>query len=283
MRRAALAALLALSAAVSAQPEKLGHPSGVPPAPPAVPPGAPTKDVGFDQRLGETVPLELAFKDETGRDVKLGDYFGKKPVLLSLVYFGCPMLCGMATEGLVRSLKPVKFLPGDEFTVLTVSFDPGEGPAMAAEKRSGVLRALNRPGAEKGWHFLTGSEASVKALTRAVGFRYVWDAESKQWAHATGVVALTPHGRIARYFFGIEYAAKHLQFGLMEAATERIGSVVDQLLLLCYHYDPKMGRYTPAILGILKVAAAATILIVGAAVLLMLRLDKRKEQVAHVA
>ena len=260
MRRAALAALLALSAAVSAQP--------------AVPPGAPTKDVGFDQRLGETVPLELAFKDETGRDVKLGDYFGKKPVLLSLVYFGCPMLCGMATEGLVRSLKPVKFLPGDEFTVLTVSFDPGEGPAMAVEKRSGVLRALNRPGAEKGWHFLTGSEASVKALTRAVGFRYVWDERTKQWAHPSGIVTLTPQGRISHYLFGIEYAPKDLRLSLVEAAQGNIGTAVDQVLLYCYQYDPAMGRYGAAVMRILRAASVLTVLALSSFVLLMIRRER---------
>jgi protein SCO1/2 len=172
-------------------------------------PGAPSpsRDVGFDQKLGGQIPLDLAFRDENGKDVRLRDYFGKKPVLLSLVYYGCPMLCGKATEGLVRSLRPLTFDVGKEFDILTVSFDPREGPDLAREKRDGVLRAYKRPGAAEGWHFLTGSEESIRALTKAVGFRYVWDEDSKQFAHATGVVTITPHGKIARYLFGIDYSS----------------------------------------------------------------------------
>jgi len=241
-------------------------------------PGAPspTRDVGFDQRLGAQLPLDLAFRDEAGRDVHLRDYFGRKPVLLSLVYYSCPMLCGLATEGLVRSLKGISFDVGREFDVVTVSFDPREGSKLATEKRDGVLRAYGRPGAADGWHFLTGTEASIRELTRAVGFRYVWDSESQQFAHATGVVTLTPHGKVARYLFGIDYPSKDLRFGLMEATSERIGNLVDQLLLLCYHYDPKMGRYTPAVLGVLRVAAGLTVLFVGGGIVLALRREKRR-------
>jgi protein SCO1/2 len=250
-------------------------------AQPAMP--SPTRDVGFDQKLGAQVPLDLAFRDEDGRSVHLRDYFGQKPVLLSLVYYGCPMLCGLATEGLVRSLKGMSFDVGREFTVLSVSFDPRENAAMAKEKKDGVLRAYTRAGAAQGWHFLTGSEESVKALTRAVGFRYVWDAESQQFAHATGVVTLTPQGRVTRYLFGIDYPSKDLRFGLMEATRERIGSLVDQLLLLCYHYDPKMGRYTPAILNVLKVAAALTVLIVGGGIAIALRREKKHPDLKRAA
>jgi protein SCO1/2 len=197
-------------------------------------------------------------------------------VLLSLVYYSCPMLCGLATEGLVRSLKGMKFDVGKEFDVLTVSFDPRDGPAQAKEKRDGALRAYGREGADKGWHFLTGDQDSIRLLTLAVGFRYVWDPEAQQFAHATGVVTLTPHGKIARYLFGIDYPSKDLRFGLMEATSERIGGLVDQLLLLCYHYDPKMGRYTPAILGILKVAAGATVLVLFGGIFIALRRERRR-------
>jgi protein SCO1/2 len=241
-------------------------------------PGAPspTRDVGFDQKLGGQIPLDLAFKDEDGRAVHLRDYFGKKPVVLSLVYYGCPMLCGLATEGLVRSLKGMNLTAGKEFDVLTVSFDAREGPAQAKEKRDGVLRAYGREGAGAGWHFLTGDQDAIRLLTLAVGFRYVWDPESQQFAHATGVVTLTPQGKIARYLFGIDYPSKDLRFGLMEATNERIGSLVDQLLLLCYHYDPKMGRYTPQVLNLLRGAGALTVLVLFGGIVVALRREKKR-------
>jgi protein SCO1/2 len=241
---------------------------------------SPAKDVGFDQRLGESLPLDAVFRDETGRTVKLGDYFGKKPVLLSLVYYECPMLCGMATEGLVRSLKVLNFTAGREFDILTVSFDPREEPDLAAAKKKSVMAAYGRPGAPGGWHFLTGEKASIDRLTRAVGFRYVWDEKQKQFAHATGVVALTPQGRVSKYFFGIEYAAKDLRLGLIEATQERIGSMVDRLLLLCYHYDPAVGRYTIAAYTVLRAAAVATVLALGGFLFLMLRRDARGRMAA---
>jgi protein SCO1/2 len=266
-RLSAVLALVLLARALEAQP---GAPS-------------PARDVGFDQHLGAQLPLDLAFQDEAGRDVHLRDYFGRKPVLLSLVYYSCPMLCSLATEGLVRSLKGMSFDVGREFDVVTVSFDPREGPRLAREKRDGVLRAYGRAGAAEGWHFLTGKEEAIRELTRAVGFRYVWDADSRQFAHATGIVTLTPHGKVARYLFGIDYPSKDIRFGLMEATSERIGSLVDQLLLLCYHYDPKMGRYTPAVLGVLRVAAGLTVLVVASGIVLALRRDRRRAELAKRA
>jgi protein SCO1/2 len=247
-----------------------------PGAPPEAPlPAPPLKDIGFDQRLGETVPLGLAFRDEAGKTVHLRDYLGRRPVILSLVYFDCPMLCGMTTDGLVRSLRALRFSAGADFEVLSVSFDPRETPEMASAKKGPVMRQYGRKGGAEGWHFLTGDKASVDALTSAVGFRYVWDAEQKQFAHATGVLVLTPQGKIARYFFGIEYPAKDLRLGLIEASEERIGNVVDQLLLLCYHYDPKSGRYTAAIQNIVRAGATLTLAAVLGLVFTLLRHEKR--------
>ena len=238
-------------------------------------PAPPLKDIGFDQRLGEQVPLDLVFGDEAGKAVALRDLVGKRPVILSLVYFDCPMLCGMTTDGLVRSLRALRFDVGKDFEVLSVSFDPRESPEIASAKKGPVMRQYGRAGAAAGWHFLTGSKESIDALTKAVGFRYVWDAEQKQFAHATGILVLTPQGRIARYFFGIEYPAKDLRLGLIEASEERIGNVVDQLLLLCYHYYPKVGRYTAAVRNLLRGGAVLTIAAVAALVLTLLRREKR--------
>lgn len=238
-------------------------------------PTPPLKDIGFDQRLGETVPLDLAFKDEAGQVVHLRDYFGKRPVILSLVYFNCPMLCGMTTDGLVRSLRALRLSAGTDFEVLSVSFDPRETPEMASAKKGPVMREYGRKGDADGWHFLTGDKESVDALTKAVGFRYVWDQEQKQFAHATGILVLTPQGRVARYFFGIEYSAKDLRLGLIEASDEKIGNVVDQLLLLCYHYDPKVGRYTPAVQNLVRGGGLITLVAVAGLVLALLRREKR--------
>jgi protein SCO1 len=267
------AAAFALLAAVPASAQKWTGTQAAAPLPPP-----PAKDVGFDQKLGGQVPLDLAFKDETGKDVKLSQYFGKKPVILHLMYFECPMLCGMSIEGLLRSLRALSWDVGKEFEVVTVSFDAREGPMLAAAKKANVIGTYARPGADAGWHFLTGSEASIRALTSAVGFRYVWDAEQKQFAHATGIVILTPGGKISRYFFGIEYPTKDLRLGLIDSTAEKIGSLTDQLLLMCYHYDPRVGRYTPAITTILKAGAALTVLGLAAFVATMLRRERRTER-----
>ena len=270
---AAAVALLAVTAAPAPAPAQgfTGGKAETPQPPP------PTKDVGFDQKLGEQVPLNLVFKDQEGRTVRLSDYFGKKPVVLNLVYFDCPMLCGMAIEGLLRSLRALTFDVGKEFDVLTVSFDSREGPELAKAKRTNVLAQYGRSSAEKGWHFLTGDEASIRALTSAVGFRYVWDESQKQFAHATGIVVLTPQGRISRYFFGIEHSTKDLRLGLMDSTSEKIGSLADKMLLMCFHYDPKSGRYTPAITKVLKGGAALTLLGLVSFIVVMLRREKRGE------
>ena len=237
-------------------------------------PPPPVKEVGFDQRLGESIPLDLVFKDEAGKDVRLSQYFGKRPVVLSLVYFNCPMLCGMTTDGLVRSVRALRFEPGTDYEILSVSFDPRETPEMASEKKRTVMSQYGRKSGPGGWHFLTGDAASIAALTSAVGFRYVWDAEQKQFAHATGITLLTPQGRIAKYFFGIEYPTKDLRLAIIEASEEKIGNVVDQLLLLCYHYDPKAGRYTVAVRNLVRGGAVLTLVALVGFVAIMLRRER---------
>ena len=187
------------------------------------------------------------------------------------------MLCGMVIEGLLRSLRALSWDAGKEFEVVTVSFDPREGPELAKEKKENVIKTYGRPGAETGWHFLTGSEDSIRALTKAVGFRYVWDAGQKQFAHPTGIVILTPGGRISRYFFGIEFPTKDLRLGLIDSTSEKIGGLTDQLLLMCYHYDPRAGRYTPAITRLLKGAAALTLVGLVAFIATMLRQERRRD------
>lgn len=234
------------------------------------------RDVAFDQLLGATVPLELALRDEAGRDVRLGEYFGKKPVVLSLVYYGCPMLCTLTLNGLASALSILSFDVGREFEVVTVSFEPKETPELAAEKKKAYLARYKRPGAAAGWHFLTGDAASIGRLTRAVGFRYAWDAETGQYAHPAGILVLTPEGKIARYLYGIEYAPKDLRLALVEASRNRIGSPVDQFLLLCYQYDPATGKYGAVVMRTVRTAGILTVLALGTFITLMWR----REQVA---
>jgi protein SCO1 len=277
MKRASVVSLarLALLALLLAPFVHLGasdNPGFPPPDAPLPPP--PIKEVGFDQKLGEAIPLDLVFRDEAGESVRLARYFGKRPVVLSLVYFNCPMLCGMATDGLVRSVRALRFEPGTDYELLSVSFDPRETAEMASEKKRTVMAQYGRKSGPEGWHFLTGDAASVAALTKAVGFRYVWDAEQKQFAHATGITVLTPQGRLARYFFGIEYPAKDLRLALIEASEEKIGNLVDQLLLLCFHYDPKVGRYTATVRNLVRGGAVITLLLLAGFVTVMLRRER---------
>lgn len=234
----------------------------------------PLRQVGIDQRLNEQVPLGLVFRDEEGREVELGKYFGAKPVILSLVYYDCPMLCTQILTGLVGSLKALKFSVGDEFTVVTVSFDARETPELARAKKEGYLTRYGREGAAQGWHFLTGDQASIDALTQAVGFRYAWDEQTKQFAHASGIMVLTPEGKLSRYFYGVEYSPKDLRLGLVEASANKIGSPVDQLLLFCYHYDPATGKYGFVIMNAIRVLGVATFL--GLALLIIIL--KRRER-----
>jgi protein SCO1/2 len=230
------------------------------------------KEVRIDQRLGAQVPLDLAFRDEAGRNVRLADLFAKgKPVVFSLVYYECPMLCNQILNGLVGTLEAVSFTPGQEFEVVTVSFDPRETPELAAAKKETYLRRYRRSGAEDGWHFLTGDQAAIDRLAEAVGFGYVWDERSEQFAHASAIMVATPDGRLSHYFYGIEYPPKELRLALVEASGGRIGSPVDQLILYCYHYDPTAGRYGPAIMNIMRAAGVATVFGVVALVLALRR------------
>ena len=243
----------------------------------------PPKNVGFDQNIGKTLPLESIFKDETGKRVALGDYFGKKPVLLSFAYFACPMLCGLSMQGLSSTLKGLNLEIGRDFEVLTVSFDPRETPDMARAKKDNAILRHGRPEAAAGWHFLTADEPAIGSLTRAAGFRYEWDDDAKQYAHATGLVVVTPEGQIARYLFGIEYAPRDVRFALVEASEGKLGSVVDQLLLLCYHYDPKAGRYGAIAIDTMRVGGALTLVALGAFVIVSARSERQSKRKASPA
>ena len=241
------------------------------------------KDIGFEQRLGERLPLDAVFKDDAGKGVRLGDYFGKKPVLLSLNYYGCPMLCTVSLTGFASALAILSMDAGKEFEIVTVSFDPREGPALAAEKKASYLARYKRPSAENGWHFLTGDQANIDRLTKAVGFRYAWDEETKQFAHPAGLVVLTPDGKIARYLFGIEYAPRDLRFALVEASAGRIGTLVDQAILYCYQYDPATGRYGPSVMRILRSLSVLTVVALVAFIALMLRRERRSAKLVVLA
>ena len=272
----ALAGLAAAAATTPAAASSGGGMLGGAEPPAAAAPLPEALQVGFDQNLGGQVPLDLEFRDEEGRAVRLGDLFGGRPVILSLAYYGCPMLCGMALQGIASSLKTLSFDAGREFEVVTVSFDPRETPAQARDRKTQSIDLYGRPGASQGWRFLTGDAEPIRALTRAVGFRYVWDAEQKQFAHPTGIVLLTPKGRIARYFFGVEYAPKDLRLGLVEAADERIGTLADRLLLLCYRYDPKTGRYSGLAITLIRVGGIGTLVALVAGITTAVVREKRR-------
>jgi protein SCO1/2 len=231
------------------------------------------ENVGIEQHLDAQVPPDLTFRDETGKTVRLGDYFGRKPLILNLVYYNCTMLCGEALAGLASAMRLVKFDVGNEFDVVTVSFDPRETPEMAAAKKKDYVGRYGRPNAAAGWHFLTGQPESINALTKAVGFQYQYDAKTNQYAHATAIMVLTPQGRISRYFYGVDFPPKDLRMGLVEASQGKIGNAVDAVLLYCYHYDPETGKYGAMVANILRLAAAATILFVGTFLFILWRLD----------
>jgi len=230
--------------------------------------------VAFEQRLNQPVPLALAFRDEAGNAVQLGDYVGQKPVILTLNYYECPMLCPLVLEGLLHSLRVLSFSIGEQFDVVTVSINPGETAALAAETKARYTRDYGRPKAAAGWHFLTGDEASIQQLTQAVGFRYAHDSGKDQYAHAAGIMVLTPQGRVSRYFYGIEFSPRDLRLALVEAAANTIGSPVDQLLLFCYHYDPATGRYTLVVRRALQLAGLATVLSLAGFAVVMFRRDR---------
>jgi protein SCO1 len=261
-----LAAVLLLAASAWGQ----GMTRGIMSPPSNVrPPGL--QNVGIDQHLDEQVPPNLTFRDETGRAVRLGDYFGKRPMILNLVYYQCPMLCGEVLSGLESALRVLKFDVGKEFDVLTVSFDPRETSEMASAKKTEYLKRYGRFGAAIGWHFLTGPHQSIDALTKAAGFQYQYDARTGQFAHATAIMVLTPEGKIAQYFYGVEYAPKDLRLALVQASENKIGTVVDQVLLYCYHYDPATGKYGAIISRVLQLSAAATILVLSVLIAVLFR------------
>lgn len=236
------------------------------------------RDVGIDQKLDSPVPLGLAFRDETGRPVELREYFGRKPVVLSLVYYECPMLCTMVLNGVVRSLRALSFTAGREFEVITVSINPRETPALAAQKKAIYMEHYRRPEAAAGWHFLTGEESQIKLLADTVGFRYAYDPATQLYVHASGILVLTPAGRVARYFYGLEYSARDLRLGLVEASAGKIGSPVDQVLLFCYHYDPATGRYGAAVMKTVRAAGLATVAALGMFLFMMFRRDRRRRE-----
>ncbi len=241
------------------------------------PPGL--ANVGFEQKLNGQIPLDVSFRDETGKTVQLADYFGRRPVILNLVYYQCPMLCGEVLNGLTTSLRALKFDVGKEFEVLTVSFDPRETPELAAAKKAAMLKRYARPGAEQGWHFLTGPKDSIEKLTNAAGFQYQFDPKTGQFAHATAIMVLTPQGKIAQYYYGVEYAPKDLRLGLVQASNNKVGNVVDQVLLYCYHYDPATGKYGAIVTRVLRLAGLATLAILGVMILVLTKAGPKQRQI----
>jgi protein SCO1/2 len=235
--------------------------------------------VRIDQQLNRQIPLDLPFRDETGKEVKLRDYFGKRPVILALVYYECPMLCTQVLNGLVTALSVMNFEPGRQFDVVAVSFNPREGPALAAQKKAAYLERYKRPQTADGWHFLTGAEPSIKALAEAVGFHYAYDPAIQQYAHGAAIEVITPTGHISRYFYGIEYSARDIRLGLIEASEERIGTPIDDFLLFCYHYDPTTGKYGAAVIRLVRLGGVATVL----AFLSFFAISLRRERAARPA
>jgi protein SCO1/2 len=255
----------------SSRPYEARAPSGLPRA---------LNDVRIDQKLNESLPLDLTFKNEKGETVRLGDYFGKKPVVVSLVYYQCPMLCNQILNGMVTAFKVMAFQPGQEFEVVTISFDPRETPELAAAKKNTYVNYLpeaKRANAANGWHFLTGDEASIEKIADAIGFRYHFDQATSQFAHASGIYVTTPEGKLARYFYGIEYAPRDLRLGLIEAADNKIGSPVDQLLLYCYHYDPTTGKYGARVMNVMRLAGVLTVIAVVGMLLMLRRRGHKRE------
>jgi protein SCO1/2 len=239
------------------------------------------KEVAFEQKLGDRVDLDLVFRDEEGAPRRLGEFFHEgRPVILALVYYECPMLCNMVLNGLVVSLRPLSFDPASDFEVVVVSFDPQEGPALAKSKRDNYVADYGRPGTEAGWHFLTGDSTAIDALTDEVGFRYVYDEERDEYAHASGITILTDDGVLSRYLFGIDYAPKDLKLALTEASDGEVGGVVEQLLLLCYQYDPQTGKYGAAVMFFVRLAGGLTLLALVTFFVLSRRRERRRDQQA---
>lgn len=269
---AALVFVCALSASAQVPAPKRMGPTGKPNI---------LRDVGIDPHPGAAIPGDLVFNDEAGRPVKLGQYFGKRPMILTLVYFKCPMLCTMVLNDVTRTINSLPQSCGEQFDILTISFDPHETPALAAAKKDQYIRAYRRPHASDGWHFLTGSQASIDRLTKTAGFRYAWDAQHGVWAHASGIMVLTPTGKIARYFYGIDYAPVDLRLALLEAGEQKISkSTSDRILLYCFHYDPTSGKYGLMVMRLVQTGGVLTLLFLGGSIWLTVRRDRRKAAAA---
>ncbi len=242
-------------------------------------------EVGLDQKLGAWVPRDVTFRDEQGQTVTLGSFLTTRPVILALVYYDCPMICTEVLNGMVKSIQNLNLDIGKDYEVVTVSINPREGPPLAASKKASYVKALDRPGGAGAWHFLTGDDPQIKKLAAAVGFRYVYDEATGQYAHPTGIMVLTPQGQLARYLYGVEYAPKDLQFALIQASHNTVGSPVDQFLLLCYKYDPMTGKYGLVLWNLLRIGGALTLLAVGGIVTFFLvrerRVRRRNEAVTH--
>jgi len=255
---------LALACAAAAPAQQFGLPAMV-------------KGVGIDQNLNAQIPLELTFTDETGQMVRLGQYFRQKPVVLALVYYECPMLCDMVLNGLTHSMEKITLNMGADFDVVTVSFNPKESWPLAAAKKANYVEKFQGKGALHGWHFLTGKQENIQKLADTAGFHFKYDPITKQFAHASGIMVLTPEGKISRYFYGIEYKPRDLRLGLVEASKNKIGTFADQVLLFCFHYDPMTGKYGPVIANVTRVVASASVIALGAFIFVMLRRERRGE------
>jgi protein SCO1/2 len=277
----AVMVVLIWSQPAAAQRFATGGPYGAPAG--KSPTAALLRDVGIEQQQGSQLPLDAVFRDEAGQEVRLGKYFGDKPVVLALVQYRCPMLCTLVLNGFLKSSQGMPLEIGRDYQVVTVSFDPREGTELAAEKKKHYVRSYRREGAAEGWHFLTGDQQTIDRLTQAVGFRYHYDPQSGQFAHASGIMVATPGGRLARYFYGIEYSPHDLRLGLVESAAGRIGSPVDQVLLLCYHYDPLTGKYGLAIAGALRIAGTLTVLALGGYLIVMIRRELKRPKLARTS
>jgi protein SCO1 len=239
------------------------------------------KDVTFAQRLGQKLPLDVRFTDETGRDVALGEYFGSRPVVLAFVYYQCPMLCTQVMNGISSALKVLPFAPGKDFDIVLVSFDPRDTPEAANAKKRAHLDHWAARGTANGWHFLTGTEASIRQATAAAGFTYQWDAQTNQFAHVSGLLVATADGTLSRYFYGVEYSPRDLRLALIESGNGKVGSVVDELLLYCFQYDPSHGRYGAVFMNIMRLASALNVCFIGGFILLMRRREMRSAAERH--
>lgn len=279
---AALAAVLTTAGPAFAQPS---GPKSIPPPGIAATDQIPLlRDVGIDQKIGQPIPMDVTFTDETGREVALASYFaGTKPVVMAFVYYECPMICTQVLNGLVGSLEGISLTAGDDFDVVILSFDPGETPALAAEKKQTYLRRYGRPDTADGWHYLTGREANIRRLTDAVGFRYAYDEAIDQYAHPAAIMVATPDGRVGRYLYGIEFAPRDLRLALVESTDGQVGTAVDQALLFCYHYDPETGTYGFVIMNLVRAGGILTLLLMGGAIFFSLRRERRQNAVASTA